>query len=210
MALPDCRPGQHAVQAVLRGVCNTARMAIPYGPYRALKQAVSQCKTIALADGCRPPPADALPPAASVAELAPAVFFRRDALCALEEPGKVRHIVESAEEAHLLYGQVFAPEQVFCHADAPCVDSLDERLSGVAAEEGAHGRAVRACVCGNVAYGDVAVVSSCSKLTNTIDLAGVLYIFATILCALSGRIPKSHRSRSPQRSLFGLWHASQK
>ncbi|WP_443983024.1 hypothetical protein, partial [Xylanibacter rarus] len=26
-------------------------------------------------------------------------------------------------------------------------------------------------------------ISSCSKLTDTIDLAGVLYIFATILCA---------------------------
>ncbi len=47
-----------------------------------------------------------------------------------------------------MYGQVFAPEQVFCHADAPCVDSLDERLSGVAAEEGSHGRAVHARVCG--------------------------------------------------------------
>ena len=53
-------------------------------------------------------------------------------------------------------------------------------------------------------------VSSCSKLTDTIYLAVVLYIFATILCALSGRIPKSHRSRSPPRSLFGLWHASPK
>jgi hypothetical protein len=28
-------------------------------------------------------------------------------------------------------------------------------------------------------------VSSCPKLTDTIALAGVLYIFATILCALS-------------------------
>ena len=53
-------------------------------------------------------------------------------------------------------------------------------------------------------------LSSCSKLTDTIDLAGVLYIFAIILCALSVRIPKSHRSRSPLRSLFGLWHASPK
>ena len=53
-------------------------------------------------------------------------------------------------------------------------------------------------------------VSSCSKLTETTDLAGVLHIFATILHALSGRIPKSHRSRSPLRSLFGLWHASPK
>jgi len=54
------------------------------------------------------------------------------------------------------------------------------------------------------------LLSSCSKLTDTIDLAGVLYIFATILCALSGRIPKSHRSRSQLRSLFGLWHTSPK
>ena len=83
MALPDCRPGQHAGQAVLQGVCDTARMATPYGPYRAPEQAVSQCKTIALADGCLPPPAAALPPAASVAGLAPAVFFRHDALGAL-------------------------------------------------------------------------------------------------------------------------------
>ena len=54
------------------------------------------------------------------------------------------------------------------------------------------------------------ILSSCSKLTDTIDLAGVIYIFAIILCALSGRMPKSHRSRSPLRSLFGLWHASPK
>ena len=53
-------------------------------------------------------------------------------------------------------------------------------------------------------------ISRCSKLTDTIDLAGVLYTFATILCALSGLIPKSHRSRSPLRSLFGLCHASPK
>ena len=51
-------------------------------------------------------------------------------------------------------------------------------------------------------------ISSCSKLTDTINLAGVLYIFATILCALSGCMQKSHRSRSPLRSLFGLWHAA--
>ncbi len=54
------------------------------------------------------------------------------------------------------------------------------------------------------------LLSSCSKLIDTIYLAGVLYIFATILCALSGRILKSHRSRSQLRSLFGLWHASPK
>ena len=36
----------------------------------------------------------------------------------------------------------------------------------------------------------------------------MLYIFAIILCAVQGFIPKSHRSCSPLHSLFGLWNAA--
>ena len=90
------------------------------------------------------------------------------------------------------------------HGHAPCSCFLSEQDARPAAHKGQPALMPARCNrCGGL-------ISSCSKLTDTIDLACVRYIFATILCALSGSIPKSHRSRSPLRYLFGLWHASPK
>ena len=46
------------------------------------------------------------------------------------------------------------------------------------------------------------------KINRYYKITNMLYIFAIILCAVQGFIPKSHRSCSPLHSLFGLWNAA--